>query len=357
MTDKILIEKTFSAAQISKMYKLESSKQTMLNAEERGIIPKAHRIQRGKTAYRAWSSEQLPEIGQAMGYLKRPIPPTVISVFSLKGGTGKSSFSFQLARTYALHNIKVLVVGLDAQESITQTLRKSQSNDSNFDLENNSHGLYHFLAQHTQLESLIHKTDLPNLQYIPETIELSILDVWLNQQKRKEYVLREKLIAPLQDKFNYDMIIFDCNPAWNSVVTSALTSSDTLISPLGADINSLKAATIFTDLLASFQEDMKHEFDTFFIVPTMVETNKLSQTILAKYRLNYDSLCTTNSIRRSIVVQESNVLGQSLLEKGYDSPVYDDFVGVMKEINFALMNNRGIAERPVQSSDENLAQI
>ncbi len=334
MADTLASDKKFSAAQIAKMYRVESTKQTMLNAEEKGLIPKAERIQRGKTSYRAWSLEQLPEIGQAMGFLKKPVPPSVISVFSLKGGTGKSSFSFQLARTFALHNVKVLVIGLDAQESITQTLKRTKDKAENSDPARieEPNGIYHFLAENASLESLIQSTDLPTLFYIPETIELSILDVWLNQQTRKEYVLKEKVIAPLRKKYGFDVIIFDCNPAWNSVVTSALAASDTLISPLGADINSLKAAKIFTDLLAEFQEDMNHVFETFFIVPTMVEANKLSQGVQARYRLDYDTLCTVTSIRRAIVVQESNLMGKSLMETAYDSPAYDDFVGVMKEI-------------------------
>src|SRR5450631_3827683 len=103
-------DKTFSAAQVSKMFRVESSKQTLLNAEEKGIIPTAQRIQRGKTAYRAWSLEQLPLIGKVIGYLAPIERPTTLAVFSLKGGTGKSSLAFQVARTYALHGSKVLVI-------------------------------------------------------------------------------------------------------------------------------------------------------------------------------------------------------------------------------------------------------
>jgi|GEM_PF-1238625 len=338
---KMNTDKTFSAAQISKMFRVESSKQTLLNAEEKGIIPTAQRIQRGKTAYRAWSLEQLPLIGKAIGYLAPIERPTVLSVFSLKGGTGKSSLAFQVARTYALHGSKVLMIGLDAQESITQTLRKTTPREESANINHitEPNGIYHFLTDKEkaiELESLIQKTDLATLNYIAEGIELSVLDNWLNQQTRKEYTLKEKLVRPLLKRFSFDLIIFDCNPAWNSVVTSALAASDALISPLGADINSLKAARIFTDLLADFQDDMNHTFDTFFIVPTMLEANKLSQSVQARYRLDYDTLCTITSIRRAVAVQESNLNGTSLMEYAPDSPAYDDFVGVMKEISAAI---------------------
>ena len=336
MNDTASLSKGFTAAQIAKMFRVETSRQSMFKKEASGGIPTAARVMRGKIATRAWAFEQLPEIGERMGYLKKPLSPTVISVFSLKGGTGKSSLAFQMARTYALHNIKTLVIGLDAQESITQTLRRTVPISADSDSFEEPNGIYQYLTANTPLESLIQQTDLATLDFIPETIELSILDIWLNQQKRKEYILKEKVVNPLFKDFGYDLIIFDCNPAWNATVTSALTASDTLISPLGADINSLKATRIFTELLADFQEDMKHDFNTFFIVPTMLEPNKLSQNVLARYRIDYESLCTVGSIRRAIVVQESNLLGKSLLETAYDSPAYDDFVGVMKEISESI---------------------
>jgi chromosome partitioning protein len=324
----------FPAHQVMRAFQINATKQTLFNNEERGEIPTASRIQRGKTHYRAWELNQLPMIGERMGFLKKPESPKVVSIFSLKGGTSKSSLSFQIARSFALHNIRTLVIGLDAQETITQTLARSMNKSMPEDVA----GLYHVLADGVNLESAIQKTDIHSLDFIPETIELSVLDIWLKNQMRKEYIFRERLVSPLLGLERYDLILFDCNPAWSEMVTGALGASDTLLSPLGADINSLKAAKIFIELLADFQDEMKHTFKTFRIIPTMVETNKLSQTILGRYRVQYEDLCTAASIRRAIAVQESNALGKSLMEVGNNSPVFQDFVGVLKEINADLMD-------------------
>lgn len=324
---------TFTASKVIKMFQVENTKQTLLNAESRGDIPQASRVQRGKVSYRAWTLDQLPLIGEKMGFLKKPDSPRVISVFSLKGGTSKSTLCFQLARSLALHNIRALVIGMDAQETITQTLSKTHGQLT----EEEVPGIFHILTQDLPLEQAVHDTDLATLKYIPETVELSVLDIWLKTQKRKEYVLKERLVEPLLSTGNYDVILFDCNPAWSEIVTGALGASDTLLSPLGADINSLKAAKIFVELLADFQEEMKHSFENFLIIPTMIEPNKLSQTILAKYRVQYEQLCTVSSIRRAIAVQEANVQGKSLMEVAYQAPVFGDFVGVLREINNVML--------------------
>ena len=327
-------QSVFTAHRISRMFQIEATKQTLLNAEARGDIPTARRVQRGRTSYRAWELAQLPLIGEKMGFLKRPSDCRVASVFSLKGGTSKSSLCFQIARSFALHNVRTLVIGLDAQETISQTIGRLSSGAE----EEEIRGIYHVLAQGTSLGDVIKATDLATLHYIPETIELSVLDLWLKNQKRREYVLRERIVTPLIGQGDYDLILFDCNPSWSEMVTGALGASHVLLSPLGADINSLKAARIFVELLADFQEEMRHVFRSMLIIPTMVETNKLSQTILAKYRLEYGELCTVSSIRRSVVVQEANVRGKSLIEVGSTSPVFQDFVGVLKEVSDCLLD-------------------
>jgi chromosome partitioning protein len=324
----------FPANQVIRAFQISAAKQTLFNIEGRGEIPEAHRVQRGKTSCRVWEVDQLPFIGEKMGFLRKPESPKVVSVFSLKGGTSKSSLCFQVARSFALHNIRTLVIGLDAQETITQTLAKG----ANKNLSEDTTGIYHALTENLDLSSVIQDTDIPTLKFIPETIELSVLDMWLKTQLRKEYIIRERLVGPLVASGKFDLILFDCNPSWSEMVTGALSASDVLLSPLGADINSLKAANIFVNLLADFQDDMKHTFKNLRIIPTMVETNKMSQTILARYRVDYNELCTAAYIRRSVVVQESNARGLSLMEVANGTAVFQDYVQVLKEINLLLLD-------------------
>lgn len=333
MSNQLYGHKHFSVSHLAKIFQLDISKSSLLNYEERGQIPRAERIIRGKSAYRAWSTKDLPKLGSALGYLKRPSRTKVVSVFSLKGGTGKTTFAFQYARALALHGVRTLVIGLDAQESVTQTLNRVAGH---IDIEEAA-GLYQALAGELSLEATVCSTDLETLKYIPETIELSVLDRFLKSRIRKEYIIKEQVVQPLIASAKYDVIIFDCNPAWTDIVTGALAATDVLISPLGCDINSLKAATIFVELLADFQDEMRHTFERFLLVPSLAENNKLSQQILARYRIEYEDLCTVASIRRAVSVQEANVLGMSLMEVGFNTPVYQDFIGVFKEANAALL--------------------
>jgi chromosome partitioning protein len=331
------ISTRFTAKNIERIFQLEMSKTSFLSLEARGKIPRAIREKRGQSLYRYWTLADLPKIGSSLGFLQRPTHPQVVSVFSLKGGTGKSTLTFQFARAMALHGIRTLVVGLDAQESVTQTLNQRLSERKDPD---NFYGVYDILTERCRATDAIIQSDIETLSYIPETIELSVLDRILRPRLRKEYAIKETVVDPIVESGNYDVILFDCNPAWTETVTGALAASDILVAPMGCDVNSLRAAGIFVDLLGDFTKAMRHNFKKTLLVPTLVESNKLSQQILARYRLNYDDICTVTCIRRTIAVQEANVLGTSLLELGLKLPIYQDFVGVFKEINRAM----GISE-------------
>lgn len=324
----------FSGSHLEKIFQLEISKSSLFGYEERGVIPRAARVVRGKSSYRAWETQDLPRLGSVLGFLKKPKNTKVVSVFSLKGGTGKTTFAFQFARALALHDIRTLVIGLDAQESITQTLNRVTPEPEEPE---SVKGLYQALAGECSLTDTIRPTDLNTLRYIPETIELSVLDRLLKVRMLSETVIRKQVAQPLINSGEHDVIIFDCNPAWSDMVTGALAATDVLVSPLGCDINSLKAARIFVDLLADFQEEMDHRFKRFLVVPSLAENNKLSQQILAKYRIEYEQLCTVSAIRRAVIVQEANTTGLSLMESGFTTPVYQDFIGVFKEANTAML--------------------
>ena len=211
-----------------------------------------------------------------------------------------------MSRIMALHGIRCLVVGLDAQESVTQTLNKSRDIDScENSLDGQSFGVYHIMKGEKTVQECILSTDIDCLKYIPETIELSVLDRFLKNSLRREYAIKEKLVEPIKNSHIFDVVIFDCNPAWSDVVTSALAATDILVSPLGCDINSYKAASIFVDLVAEFQEEMRHHFYRFFIVPSMAEVNRLSQHILARYRLHFEDFCSEAALRKAVSVHRT----------------------------------------------------
>jgi chromosome partitioning protein len=323
------MEKThWTSFEIQKLFLLDQknqSRQTLLNAEERGEIPKADRIPRGSIQVRKWRLDQLPSIGARYGFLNKPKKQLIICIYTPKGGVLKTTFAYNFGRTLALNGIKTLFIGLDIQCSLTdyafphiqfESLEESEKTDSP------RLGLYHLLFEKASIKEVIKSTSLPTLHVIPETPDLNILEKKLRLEPRREYLLKDRLITLLGD---YDVIIFDNGPSWNQLIENALTASKSIFTPIGCDIETYQALKTNLEIVFDFQQTMGLMWDNFFLIPTLLEKTKLSQQIYGAYLNNYGDKVIPRSIRRSVIGQESRVLRHSAIEHDSTSPLAQDY--------------------------------
>lgn len=309
------MEKQWTSAEIHKLFKLHEkvkSRQTLFNAEERNEIPSAKRVSRGKQQVRQWNTSQLPAIGAKYGFLSAPKRQQVFCVSTGKGGVLKTTCAGNLARVFALNSIKVLVCGLDIQKSITKILIPEQKKiESLDDIGEPPLGIYHILYNSAPLDEVVLKTDLPTLDVIPETTELNNLEKKLRHETRKEYIFKDKLLPLFKD---YDVIIFDNSPNWNALIENSLTASNHLLMPIGCDVGTYEALDSNLSTLHDFQKAMQIDFDTFAMLPTLLDRSKLSQQIYGAYLSKYKEDCLSTPIRRAVSGQEASVLSRSILE-------------------------------------------
>lgn len=327
------MEKQFwSNSDIHRLFRLDikvKSRQTLLNAEERGEIPKANRVARGSTLVRQWSLEQLPDIGERFGFLRKPGKQQIICVYTAKGGVLKTTLAYSLARILALNGIKTIVIGLDIQCSITDIALPPTEVESLDDFKNQYFGLYHYLFDKTPLDKIIKATSLPTLSIIPETTDLNVLEKKLRLEPRREYLFRDKLIPQLKD---YDVILFDNGPSWNQLIENALTTSNTIISPIGCDIGTYQALQTNLNTLFEFQSVMKLDWENFFLVPTLLEKTKLSQQIYGAYLNQYTDKVVPTPVRRGVKGQEAILLKQSAIEHDPTTPLAQDYFELSQEL-------------------------
>ena len=318
-----------TSADIRKLYHIDErykSIQTIYNAEERGEIPKAKRIERGKVKVRNWSLSQLPAIGKRFGFLKQPNKQQVICKYIQKGGVLKTTTSFNEARTFALNGIKTLVVGLDFECSITDVILP-KAEILTLDQNREPLGLYQFFAENAGIDEIIKKTALPTLDIIPETHDLVVLEKWLNHQTRREYIFKDKLIPLLSD---YDVIIFDNGPSWNHLIENSLTASGTLILPLGCNLLAYNASETNLKSLFEFQGKMGLREQKILMIPTLLDRSTLSQQIYAQYLSKFSKYILPIPIRSSVKGQEALVLKQTILEYAPSSPLSQDYYELIK---------------------------
>jgi chromosome partitioning protein len=322
----------WTSSDINKLFFLKErvSITSLYDYEEKGEIPKAGRIQRGKVSVRNWTTENLPFIGEKLGFLSKSKSKKIICVYTPKGGVLKTAFTYNFARMLALNGIKTIIIGLDFQCSITNYALPRPEFESIEDIPPPPPGLYDFLYKNYEVNDIIAHTNLPTLDIIPESPELLLVDKKLRLETRREYFFVDKFLHHLD---NYDVVIFDNSPSWNQLVETALASSNIIISPTGCDYETFVAIKTILNLIFDFQNALKLDWDHFIQVPTLLQKTNVSQQIYAAYLNNqYGNKVVPAYIRRSVTGEDARALQHSVIEHDSKSDLAQDYYDVVKYI-------------------------
>ncbi len=335
-------ETRFGIQKIIKIFGSDISRNALVKAEASGNIPLASRRDTGTLKRRAWGIENLPQISEQYGFLKHLNRPTALSIFTTKGGVLKTTLSLNIARMAALHNIRTCVVGLDMQSDVTTALGFNTDLEESEDLQsaitrlNSTRGLLNVFKGEVELADVVLPTDIPTLSFIPKTPELVALDQLISNKNRREYWLKETVIDPLKQQF--ELVIMDCSPNWNRLITNALVACDTLVSPLECKINNFRNYQAFRVFLEEFRKELKLDFDFVFIPTRFTSTRKLSAEIRSWY-LAHVSGCINGSIRESVHGEEAVAQHVSVPEYVPNSLAADEMREAILEIWNRLMDS------------------
>ena len=150
----------------------------------------------------------------------------IISIINQKGGVGKTTTVINLAAGLSLLGKKVLVIDLDPQGNATTGLGLSN-------IENSEKSIYNVLNGTKQISDVIEKTKFENLDLITSNVDLSGLEVETAGDNRRAFILKEQIMAYLNDsRRDYSYILIDCPPSLSLLTIMALVSSESLLVPL-----------------------------------------------------------------------------------------------------------------------------
>lgn len=162
----------------------------------------------------------------------------IITVATQKGGVGKTSTSHLIALGFKEKGLRVLLIDLDPQTNLTYIGGAFEQIPT----------IYDVLTGKTDIrEAIFHGGEV---DIVPGSTELVGSDLEFNKNGR-EYILQEAL-DPIRN--DYDLIVIDCPPALGTLTVNALTASNSVIIPCGADILSIQGFSQFYDLIESVRK-------------------------------------------------------------------------------------------------------
>ena len=158
---------------------------------------------------------------------------SIISVINQKGGVGKTTSVINLATSLSILGQNNLIIDLDPQGNATTGV-----GISNNDQEKN---IYNLLIKKINLENVIQKTRIENLDLVSSHVALSGLEVETANDNNRAFILKEILENSATKK--YDNVFIDCPPSLSLLTVMALVSSKELLVPLQTEFFALEGIT------------------------------------------------------------------------------------------------------------------
>ena len=224
----------------------------------------------------------------------------ILAIINQKGGVGKTTTAINLAAGIALKNKNVLVIDLDPQGNATTGLGISNS-------ENSDETVYAVLNGTKKITDVIKKSNFDNLDIISSNVDLSGLEVETAGDNRRAFILKEQIMAYLNDnRTKYEYILIDCPPSLSLLTVMALVASHSLVVPLQTEFFALEGLTQLMKTIDRIKINLNSELKIKGILLTMYDKrNKLSGQVEKEARDYFKEKVYSTVIPRNVRLSEA----------------------------------------------------
>ena len=231
-----------------------------------------------------------------------------IAVGSQKGGVSKTTTTLSLGACLAESSDqaarRVLLIDLDPQANLTAALGVNPS------------GLRRMigdaLLEQSSLLAVSRESAVPHLDLVPANQGLFVLDKVLFGRPGFEYRLRQQLGRPIEQ--HYEVVIFDCPPAFGTLTMNALTAADLLLIPVPCDYFSARSLQQFLELVSLVQRNTNPALRYRIVITMFDKRNRISHIIHEQIRRKYGSTVLKTIISVDTKLRESPVIGQPITQ-------------------------------------------
>lgn len=220
-----------------------------------------------------------------------------IVVTNQKGGVGKTTISFNLAKILAAcHRKRVLAIDNDPQGNLTASFKEDMTESNIIDAYND--------------KTLSPESISTNLDFIGA-------DIGLASVAERDFQVVFKLKESIDTiKTNYDYIIIDCLPSFGHLHLSALNSADYVLIPVKPAPYALAGIKDLFDTIAKARKYFNPDLKILGIVINLSDSRRLVlETEMEKaLRESYGNLVFKTKINKRVKIEESPAFQQSIIQ-------------------------------------------
>lgn len=216
-------------------------------------------------------------------------------------GVGKTTTSVNLSTILAKKGKKVLMIDADPQGNASSGLGVDKEVEES---------VYDILVNDTEVQEVVKKTNIKNLDICPSNINLAGAEVELVSMMSREYRLKEKLDVI---KSEYDYIIIDCPPSLGLITLNAFTASDSVLIPVQCEYYALEGLGQLINTINLVKKHLNKNIEIEGALLTMydIRTN-LSNQVVKEVKKYFNDKVYKNVIPRNVKLSEAPSYGMPI---------------------------------------------
>ena len=217
-----------------------------------------------------------------------------IAIANQKGGVGKTTTAINIATAMAATGWRTLLIDLDPQGNASTGLGiGSEARElSSYDL----------LIDGAGVEECAVKTEIPGLDIVPATVDLSGAEVELVNIEERTDRLRKALAQPSI----YDICFIDCPPSLGLLTLNALVAADAVLVPLQCEFYALEGLSQLMRTVERVRTAFNPDLEIQGVVLTMFDRrNRLTDQVSDDVRDCLGNLVFDAVIPRNVRLSEA----------------------------------------------------
>jgi len=246
----------------------------------------------------------------------------IIAIANQKGGVGKTTTAINLSSCLADKGQKVLSIDMDPQGNMTSGL--------GVDKDEAEKTVYDLIIGEAEIEDVIQKNVMDNLDVIPTNIDLSAAEIELIGVDDKEYIVRN---AVHKVKDEYDFIIIDCPPSLSMLTINAMTTADSVLVPIQCEYYALEGLSQLMHTVQLVKERLNPVLEMEGVVFTMYDARtNLSLQVVENVKDNLHQNIYKTIIPRNIRLAEAPSYGMPINKYDPKSAGADAYMRLADEV-------------------------
>lgn len=241
----------------------------------------------------------------------------IYAVSNHKGGVGKTTSAINIGAALATRKKRVLLIDLDPQANLTQSLGIK---DSQLTIYDNLKG-----------EKLISPIEYKNNLYVlPSSLDLSAAEIELSSEPGREYILKE-FLSKLDNK--YDYILIDCPPSLGLLTINALTAANFVIIPMQAEYLPLRGLAKLNEVINKIKTRLNTGLEIGCVFLTQYDARKiLNRDVAESVSEFFGKKFLKNKISNNVALAEAPSQGKDIFSYNRNCKGAEDYMSLTQEI-------------------------